>query len=170
MYFWRESVCPPKPDLVINTNKNIWLWFFWVIYCKLKFLAVMFFQHWSHLSKKMSTIFWLQLLKWEDLLIVFVLKQKMMHLITCLWALRTCNGRFHRLNYGNNEQKSLAVAVVSTLYGVKDGKTKTSPPPLPSVSCTQFPQGCPCSGSVIKPSVAWLLPLFSCWPLGRAPA
>lgn len=32
------------------------------------------------------------------------------------------------------------------------------PPPVPSVSCTQFPQGCPCSASVIKASVAWLLP------------
>lgn len=37
------------------------------------------------------------------------------------------------------------------------------PPPVPSVSCTQFPQGCPCSASVIKASVAWLLPPhFSC--------
>lgn len=44
------------------------------------------------------------------------------------------------------------------------------PPPVPPVSCTQFPQGCPWSGSVIRPSVAWLLPLFRCWPLGRAPA
>lgn len=41
-------------------------------------------------------------------------------------------------------------------------------PPV-SVAYMQFPQGCPWSGSVIRPSVAWLLPLFSCGPLGRAP-
>lgn len=43
-----------------------------------------------------------------------------------------------------------------------DSLVVAPPPPVPSVSCTQFPQGCPCSASVIKASAAWLLPLFSC--------